>query len=203
MVKVRGCQWKVFVSGLFALMMIGATAQAADVFLNGVRVNGLSNQSFEDASIRFDAKGDVHITVKNVKVQMVEQSSGVQQKPAVAVLQKRYWLVGNQTVRGMTQYNVDVHINGQLVTRFKNNEMQQVKEVTKYLLKGKNTVVFTAMKSIKDQRLSFSPEHAISILIGEGDDEGKQLTINRSMAEYKRFATQVENHTATETFDAR
>ncbi|MBH23727.1 MAG: hypothetical protein CMH57_04530 [Myxococcales bacterium] len=209
-VSTRAARWLVSLGLGLVVLATATTAAAVDVYLNGVKVNGITSQDFEDVDVRFDEKGDVHITVDGVKVQMVDKLQRDKDAGAVgrsatssATLAHKYWLISDQSARGMAQYDIDVHINGQYVTRVKNDAPQVVLEVTRYLVPGRNTVVFTAIKSIPDQRRSFSPDHHITLLLGEGSRDTKQLTIDRSLVEYKRMANQVENHTETMVFEAR
>ncbi|MEO1268155.1 MAG: hypothetical protein AAFX99_08655 [Myxococcota bacterium] len=203
-------RWLVALGLGLIVITVASTAVAVDVYLNGVKVNGITSQNFEDVDIRFDAKGDVHITVDGVQVKMVDQLNAEQAQPnstgksgQSSALSQKYWLISDQSDRGMAQYDIDIHINGQYVTRVKSDAPQTVLEITRYVVPGRNRVVFTAIKSIPDRRRSFSPDHHITVLIGEGARDSKQLTIDRSLLEYKRLANQVENHTETMMFDAR
>lgn len=51
-----------------AAVMAPASALAASVYLNGVRIDGLTNQKFEKATVRIDEKGDVYIDAAGYKV---------------------------------------------------------------------------------------------------------------------------------------
>lgn len=52
----------------FAVVMAPASALAASVYLNGVRIDGVTNQKFDKASVRIDEKGDVYITAVGYSV---------------------------------------------------------------------------------------------------------------------------------------
>ena len=182
-----------------------SVSEAADVYLNGVKVTGLSNQSFADAKVRLDDKGNVHITVEGVTVQAQGDgaSSGNtgQQKGA---LSKVYWLISEKSAVGMTQYDIDVHINGQFVTRVKSADSKQVvMNVTKFMTPGTNRIDFTAVKSLGAGRKSFSPDHYLKLLLGEGAKSGQSLMIERQIVTYTRTAAQVENNAKQETFTAQ
>jgi hypothetical protein len=63
---------------LLAALLVPTPALAAGaVYLNGVRIDGitsaLANQKFEKATVRIDEKGDVHIDVVGFKVQVITQ----------------------------------------------------------------------------------------------------------------------------------
>ena len=59
---------------LLAAVLVPTPALAAGaVYLNGVRIDGVTNQKFEKATVRIDEKGDVHIDVVGFKVQVITQ----------------------------------------------------------------------------------------------------------------------------------
>ncbi len=59
---------------LLAALLVPTPALAAGaVYLNGVRIDGVTNQKFEKATVRIDEKGDVHIDVVGYRVQVITQ----------------------------------------------------------------------------------------------------------------------------------
>lgn len=202
----RGSRWALTLAVVAAMTASVAPAHAVDVYLNGAKVDGaLRDQTFKGAEVRFDAKGDVHITIKGVKVHVVEQradgqGSAVQQRPA---LTQRYWMVFQTNKPGKVQYTFEVHINGKLAVRADGKRRQMVEDVSKLLMPGTNTVVVTAIKDLSGGRQSLSPDDTFSLLLGEGSGAGDQLTIDKTLFRYERFASQVDNHTQTFTVKAR
>jgi hypothetical protein len=63
----------ILIAALVALaaMMAPATAFALSVYLNGVRIDGVTNQKFEKATVRIDEKGDVHIDAPGYAVRVL------------------------------------------------------------------------------------------------------------------------------------
>jgi hypothetical protein len=178
-----------------------ALAQArGDVYLNGVKVNNtLSNQRFDKAEVVFDARGDVYITVPGVKVFTEDAARSQQALPAIPA--KTWWLVAQQSAPGMTQYDIEVHVNGKLVKRVKNDEPQEVIDLASFLKPGQNEVSFTAIKDLAQTRRSFDAAHTFEIVIGQGAEQGPQgLVISSVAARYRRSAADVDNHTATARF---
>ncbi len=185
-------------------LLVPMVAHAADVFVNGVKVDGMTNQDFSDAKVRFDEKGDVHITVPGIKIHFEDDAP----PPAAAQrkappLDKTYWLISNQTNPGSTQYIIDVHINGTFVTRATSKSTKPLTlNITKHLVKGENTVVFSAVKNLQGDRKSFDPSDTLSVLIGEGQAQGQQITIERTLTRYRRNASQLDNDTKVATIVA-
>lgn len=188
---------------LVGVMALPSIAEAADVYLNGVKVTGMVNQEFKGSTVRLDDKGNVWIQVEGIQVQRQDSGGGVQggavqQRPQ---LSKRYWLISENPMPGMAQYDIDVHINGQFVARVKSTETKQVvMDVTKFVQVGQNTINFTAVKNLAESRKSFSPDHYFKLLFGMGDKEGSSLMIERQVATYTRTAAQVDNDSRQETF---
>lgn len=184
----------------FALMFLfvapAASAKGPSVFLNGVNIDGVTNQSFNNVKVEIDAKGNVLITAKGYEVQKVG-TKGPSRAPAAttAPVTKRYFLVSETTVPGAPQYEVDIFINSVWVKRISHKEAQNVVEVTKHLRQGKNTVHFSATKVMKDGRTSTSPTHALKILLGEGNMGGNNVMIDNAIIEYERTAAETKNFT--------
>ncbi|HNT27046.1 MAG TPA: hypothetical protein PKH10_02605, partial [bacterium] len=49
-------------------MLCWLTAGAAEVYVNGVKADGLTAQEFKNCTVRFDKKRTVHITAPDVKL---------------------------------------------------------------------------------------------------------------------------------------
>jgi len=180
-----------------------STAQAAKVFLNGVEVDGLANQSFSRAKVTFDAQGNVHITAPGIEVKTLTAGAQASAPPAAAARPtKHYFLVPQQSVLGMTGYDIDVFIDGTWVTRFRNGEQENPLDVSKYVAVGANKVLFTAHKSA-GERKSFSPEHTFTVLVGEGSASADQVVIDNPLLTFKRSAADTDDVTQEFSFTGR
>ena len=109
----------------FALIFLAATAQAGSVYLNGVKIDGVTNQKFEKATVRIDEKGNVLIDAPGYRVQQVEGASN-DSASSGSVITRHYFLVTEQTSVGMTDYDVDMYVNGKFVRKLRNGEDQIV-----------------------------------------------------------------------------
>jgi hypothetical protein len=212
---------------VLAGLMAPAVALAASVYLNGVRIDGVTNQKFEKATVRIDEKGDVHINAPGyaVRVETAPAPSPVAPvapspaptapaatpaapaaPPAAAAsaapspapeappsLTRRYWLVTEQSVPGMAEYDIDLFINSKWIQRLRNNEEQVIIEITRHLQPGKNTVLFSAQKVVMGTPKSYSPQHYFKVIIGEGNEGGGKVMIDNPIIRFQRTAADTKN----------
>ncbi len=183
-------------------LLFSANAAAGDVYLNGVKVPGLRDQLFQNADVRFDRKGDVHITVKGVTVQVQGEGATGQTTPPAPGLQHAYFLVSSKTSPGATQYDIQIHINGEFVTKCKSTDGQLAMNVTRYLRPGQNEVVFTAFKDLSGARKAFGADQKFTLILGRGKSRGDQIVIERTLATYVRTAADVSNDSHAVTIAA-
>lgn len=66
-------------------LLLPVSALAGSVFLNGVRIDGVTNQKFEKvASVRIDEKGNIHIDAPAYAVKVVNAPAAPAPAPAIA-----------------------------------------------------------------------------------------------------------------------
>ena len=176
------------------LLWLGALpAFAGSVYLNGTRIDGVTNQKFDNVSVEIDAHGNVHITAKGYAVQGAksEVKSPGQDKVSGPVGQpptRRYWVV-TEKVPSKTQFDIDLFINGKWVRKFLDDEKHTVLEVTPHLKTGPNKLIFRAKKNLSSgERVSQSPQHYFRIVVGEGKVGGRNVMITRTLVDYRRTA---------------
>lgn len=214
---------------VLASALLPAMAFAGSVYLNGVRIDGVTNQTFEKATVRIDEFGNVLIEAPGYAARVVSapppatstqapahpatstqapapaeapappQATApvVTEKPAEeeepARITRRYWLVTEQSVPGMTEYDIDVYVNSKWVRKLRNNEDQVVTELTRHLLPGQNTILFTARKAVGSTRRSLSPSHVFKVIIGEGNMGGGNLMIDNPLVRFQRTAADTQD----------
>ncbi|MHB8876087.1 MAG: hypothetical protein ACYC8T_20545 [Myxococcaceae bacterium] len=184
---------------LAASLLLALPAQAGSVYLNNVNIDGVTNQKFEKATVRLDDKGNVFIDAPGYAVKAVEGtpapkggSSGESSGPAS--LTKRYWLVTEQTVPGMSEFDIDLYVNAKWIRKLRNGDDQLVYELTRHLVPGKNTILFTAHKVQTGQaRKSFSSEHVYRVIVGEGNVGGENVMIDNAIVKFERSAAEASD----------
>jgi hypothetical protein len=177
-------------SWIFALLswLLPASAFARSVYLNNVNIDTVVGQKFENCTVEIDAKGNVFITAKGYKVEVAQPAP-----PALPGVTKRYWLVTEKPSPGLDQYEIEVFINNQSVKKIASGDEQIYLEVTKYMHGGDNAVYILAKKVIAGERKSTSPTHFSRIILGEGELNGRTITIDKQLLDYKRNASEVQN----------
>ncbi len=195
------------------LCAVSGSAWAVGVFLNGVSIDGATNQQFRNVSVRIDARGDVYIDAPAYQVQRVESPGTASRPPAVSTpataaptgpATYRYWLVTDQATRGRTQFEIDVFINGQFLRTLRNDEEQVILDVTRQLHSGRNTVLLVARKVIQGGRLSASPSHHFRVVVGEGQESRGTVMIDRPLVIFTRTADEMQSEIRQEfNVDAR
>jgi hypothetical protein len=179
---------------LVVLSLIAAPAEAAkSVFLNGVNIDSVTNQKFDNVTVVIDDKGNVLITAKGYEVQAQPTKPPVGPAVDAGPVSKRYFLVSETAGVGLAQYEIDVFVNSVWIKRVSSNDPQAVAEITRHMKKGKNTVHFTATKVMGAERKSASPAHYVKIYIGEGNMGGNNVMIDNPLLEYKRDASETQN----------
>lgn len=187
------------VSKLVVALLIASAAAApaaaavkGSVFLNGVNIDGVTNQKFENVTVVIDEKGNLLILAKGYEVQTAPTPKPANPVPAGPV-SKRYFLVSETSAPGLAQYDIDVFVNSVWIKRVSSNDAQAVTEITRHLKKGKNSVHFTATKILAEARKSASPQHYVKIYIGEGNMGGNNVMIDNPLLEYRRDASEMQS----------
>ena len=180
-----------------AVFLVGAapSAHARSVYLNGINIDGVTNQQFKNCTVQLDAQGNVYITAAGYKVQTVDPAPAAK-KPEAAQggpVSRRYFLVSESNAPGMPQYDIDVFVNSVWIKRITHREAQTVLEITKHMRQGKNIVHFTATKDMTTGRKSASAGHYVKIIVGEGNMGGNNVMIDNALVEYKRTAAEIKN----------
>src|SRR6476619_7381652 len=131
---------------LFAvLLLVASSAVAGSVYLNGVRIDGVTNQKFDKVNVSIDDSGNVFIEAPGYNVRQVEGNpEGQRAREPQGTPTRKYFLVTEQAVPGMTEFDIDVYVNSKWVRKLRNGDEQIVTDITKNLALGKNTLLFMA-----------------------------------------------------------
>jgi hypothetical protein len=210
---------------LLAAALAGAAGPASAgpaLTLNGVSIDGITSQRFENCTVVIDAQGNVHIEAKGYAVRGADGAQSAPSPAAPAATPapapaspaaapaaepprrptRRYFLATEHTPPG-TQYDLAIFINAQWIREVKASEPQVVMEVTRYLRPGRNKLVVAATKRVQGERLSSSRDVALKVVLGEGDAGGEHVMIDQVLVEAKRTAAETEDRTDEYVFEAR
>ncbi len=204
-------------------------AAAVAVFINGENVTGVRNVSLVNARVRIDERGNVHVEAPGYTVRRVDiaqaQGGGAAAPagpgagqapragrpgspgaaaPANPPLTRRYYLVTNQTNPGMAQFDLEIFVNGTSVARARGNADPVIDLLNRHLRPGRNEVRIVARKNLGDgARRSESRRDLHRVLIGEGNEDGGQVSIETTLVDYSVNASQTEDQTAVFTITVR
>lgn len=205
--------------------------QGPRISLNGIAIDGVTNQRFENCNVTIDGHGNVNIEARGYAVRHGQPGTAGADAPLQAVplaavpppaaappappptapaanaapekLTRRYFLATEQSRVDGTQFDIAVFVNAKWIRELKSSEDQVVTEVTKYLRPGVNNVVLAATKRISGERKSTSKDVAFRVIIGEGNAGGDHVMIDNPLVEMKRTAAETEDVTEAFTFVAR
>lgn len=176
----------------------GAGRAETEVTLNGVRIDGVTNQRIDNATVFIDEQGNIHIEAKGYAVRQIggagQAGAGDGRTAAPEKLERRYFLVAEQPPRDGPGYDVAVFINQKWIRDIKAGEAQVVLEVTKHLRPGANKVVLAATRSASAARRG-GREVELRVVVGEGAADGEQVTIETPLVEMIRNAAENESFT--------
>jgi hypothetical protein len=197
---------------LAGLCAVPAFAEGPALLVNEVNVDGLKGQSFEKVNVRIDDKGDIHIDAPGYSVKRVAVNEGKDAAQPDGVITKKYFLLAEQNVRGVTEFDVDVFLNGKFLRTLASGDQQIVSEITKELRPGKNRVILQAKKHLsnKDQPKSTSQAHVFRVIFGEGaitrrpdDPNEEQVVIEKQLITFTRTAAEQNDVTQEFSFTTR
>jgi hypothetical protein len=201
---------------LVAAALAGASPArgAPSVSLNGVNIDGVTNQKFEHATVVIDSLGNVDIQVKGYEARTTEgpkpraqtgAGGGIGAAPGASApgkLSRRYFVAVESTPPG-PQYDLAIFVNAQWIREVKSAEAGAVLEITKYLRPGQNKVTLAATKRIAGQRLAYGKDVALKVVCGEGNVGGDHVMIDVPLFESTRTAAEMDDKTDEFVFDAR
>ncbi|NUN14431.1 MAG: hypothetical protein HUU55_12445 [Myxococcales bacterium] len=155
------------------------TATAADIYINGVKVGAIADLQLNNCNIRFDSRGDLHITAPGYQVAggPTQTTAGVSN--TAPVLQNNYFLTTTATKPGAAQYRFELYINGNKVREFSSLDSGLALSLNTYLTKGKNTVGIKAYKDMGIAVAAPDRSDAFEIVIGEGRGRGDTLLVDK------------------------
>ena len=184
---------------LIGIFFFGAPALAVAVSLNGVNVDGITSQRFENCTVVVDEFGNINIVAKGYEATRDEgerEAARAKMKPAVSggKLSRQYWVISEKPAVGKAEYELRLFVNTKWVRTFFPAEAGVYFELTRYLKPGRNNIRIEAEKKISAKgRASASPKHYVRLVFGEGHLEGPSVVVTRTLLDYRRTALETKD----------
>lgn len=184
-----------------------ASARERTIYLNGVDISGVRSQTFKDATVTIDEKGDIHLNAPHYKVEVVDEE---EQAPSEATskgareeaganphLRTRYYLATKPAPNGASQYDLVIKINGVERKVLGSSSRPVIMEISAWFEKGENTIEVIARKNLAGGRKSTSKSDQLELIIGSGHEEDKVVKIDLVHASFKCDASQITERKKT------
>ena len=131
---------------MLALMVVALPAQAAEIYLNGVRIASLKNAELQHCSVKFDVNGDVHILSPGYRIEIAAdgsqkiagQSDFDSARASSAKPKMRYVLVYEPNPK--VNFGFDVWINSKNFRKIGLDSAKFTVEMTQDMIVGKNAL---------------------------------------------------------------
>jgi len=172
---------------LLGVALCAGAAGAVEVYLNGVKITGLADQTIEKATVTLDKAGHVHISAPEYKVREVGAAPPPVAPPPAAKpgLQRKYFVITDAARPHLTGYSVQLMVNSRFVRTFDDSITQNIIELNEHLQAGANTVSFLGKRPAGKTAAGAGPNDVLTILIGHGRTDGGQLVIEEVIGELK------------------
>lgn len=180
--------------------LVGQQALAAEVYVNGVNVEGLVAHHFSRVDVRIDEKGNVHIDAPGYKVQRVTlpPESGKGPTRPEGVITRRYFLLTEASVQAPL-WEVEVVLNGKLLRSVASKDDPLLLDVTSSLRPGPNELLLRARRVPG----AGGPERTFKVLLGEGRAAQGQVTIDAAVVSFQRTGAETDDVTQSYTVTTR
>jgi len=187
-----------------AILLTAGNATAADIYVNGKQIRGITDLTIENCTVTFNARGDIYITAPDMDV-LATAAQGEQAvstdltKPQGSFLKHRYFLFTQATSASAVPFKFAVQVNGKVVMESTAEQTQTTVELTLHLKKGSNRleIVSTYLPA-----KSGSPADSFSIFVGRGAPNSGSLEINKVLLNYTRKGSDSGNATDAFQIDA-
>ncbi len=172
-------------------------AHARSVFLNGVDISAVRNQTFKKTTVHIDNKGNIRIDAPGYNVEVQEPTQAAKPKADKGgpnpSLSKRFYLVTQPSASGRAQYDVTFSVNGTERIVIKAGTPQVIMEISVWMHRGENEIVIEAKKNLSGGRKSSSPSDEAKIMVGRGHEENKIVKIDSIKAKVTVKASDLSN----------
>jgi hypothetical protein len=192
----------------------GPARAGPSITLNGVSIDGVTSQRFENATVTIDAAGAVHIEARGYAVRgaaapqppdPASSAAGPAAAPAAEPrLARRYFLATEQSQPDGTQFDVEVFVNATWIRVIRSSDPQVVVEITRYLRPGRNTITLASTKRLQGvARRFYGPDVTLRVVVGEGNVGGDHVVIEAPLVVMTRTAAEVDDRVQEFALEAR
>jgi hypothetical protein len=208
------------------LAVAGGVTPGPSITLNGVGIDGVTDQRFENCTVVIDGQGNVHIEAKGYAVKATEVPAAIPPRPPAAAtapaaaapaagaapapraaqaarVTRRYFLASEPSRPDGAGYDVAIFINAAWIREIKSTEPQVVFEITRHLRPGLNKVVFAATKRPGPERRATGRDATLKLVIGEGNVGGDHVMIDLPLVEMTRNGAESDDRTEEFVLEAR
>ena len=150
-----------------ALLALSAASLAGDLYVNGVRADGLRSQDFKGVDITIDSQGNIHVDAPNYVVRTI-----------TGVARGAYWLVTED--HRSSGHSLEVYANGTLVRRIRSGDPQVILDLAPWLEPGKNNITISALPGPQPAG------GALHVYIGSGSNQAGVVRLQDPDIDYVR-----------------
>ncbi len=165
---------------------------AGSVYINGVRADVLPEVTLSNATVRFDAQGNVWIDAPGYRVQVIppteyaRPATPAPAAPTEAPAAPRvplgtWWLVTEDN--GSTSQVLEILVNGSLVRRVTSGDPQIILDLAPWLKPGANTIVVSPVPS------GVPGGGALNVYMGRGTNLSGTIHLDNPDVVYTRRAS--------------
>jgi len=154
---------------LLTLSISFFTLLAVDVYINGVKVDDMKSQNLKNCEVKFDEKGDIHISSPDIKI--VREGE----------VDKEYF--ASITLTGSSyEKELKLFINGKEVIKLEAGSKGTVSKITPHIKKGDNQIMIVAPPS--KEKIGYN------MIIGDGTEISGNLNLNPVINETSEFSSE-------------
>jgi hypothetical protein len=162
-------------------LSISASAEATEIYINGVRVGAVAGVEMSGCEVRFDAQGNIHITAPGYEVVAPPPQEALD-RPSVGLV-GNYFLLVESTPVGETPYQLNLILNGEPFREITASQNGLVISLNETLLVGKNKLTIQAKRI---DEAAYVPDASFQVFIGPGEGSAVGAKIRERWVEYKR-----------------
>jgi hypothetical protein len=184
------------------MMWFMSTALAGSVFVNGVNIDTLRSQTFENCVVTIDSQGNILITAPGYQIQVEGSTASTPPPPppppppvnssAGLGAAGHWWLVTEDN--GSQGHSVDVVVNGTSIKTVKSGDAQVILDIGPYLHAGSNQVHVTS-NSVG------AAGGTMYVYVGTGTNSSGTVVLDRPQIQYGLGASRTGEYSRDYTLD--